>query len=127
MSKVTSQIEYGNNVTDLDEWQQSSNPWTVTLRYQRRQMTVNFWTGSALGEPSTADVLECLFSDASGYDNARDFEDWAAEYGYDSDSRKAERIYKAVEKQTRKLRNLLGDDYEKLVYADYEDIGKYAA
>lgn len=59
-----------------------------------------------------SDVMSCLLMDAQGYDNAASFEDWATEYGWDPDSRKAERIYKAVEKQTQKLKLFLGDLWE---------------
>lgn len=69
-------------------------------------MTVPFFTGPALGEPSIADVVECLISDASSADQT--FEDWCGDYGYDTDSRKAGATYKAVVKQTAALRRLLG-------------------
>ena len=67
--------------------------------------------------PSIEDVLDCLASDASGFGNSRTFEEWADEYGYDSDSRKAEKTYNAVAENTKKLKNLLGHDlYEKLLF-----------
>jgi hypothetical protein len=51
--------------------------------------------------------------DASGADT---FEDWCAEYGYDTDSRKAEHIYKTVRKQTVELAGFLGPElYEALL------------
>jgi hypothetical protein len=88
--------------------------WAVTLRMGRKQMTVPFSQGWAHTKPPTAaDVLDCLASDASGADES--FEDWAANYGYDTDSRKAERTYNAVRKQTARLRQFLGDKYEPLL------------
>lgn len=124
MNKVTSTITYGNNVSydNMDDWQRESHPWTVVLRYQGRQMTINFWTGQLVGEPDTCDVLTCIAPDASGFDNAGSFEEWASEYGYDADSREAEKIYKAVEKQTHKLRRLLDDDYETIIYTDEDEL-----
>ena len=69
-------------------------------------MTVYFSQGPAIsGEPTTEDVLDCLALDASGADS---FEDWCAEYGYDTDSRKAEHIYNTVRKQTEELASFLG-------------------
>ena len=62
-------------------------------------------------EPDAADVLNCLASDASGYENAGSFEEWAGEYGYDTDSRSAERTFSAVESQTLALRSFLGERY----------------
>lgn len=71
--------------------------------------------------PTAADVLECLCSDASGYDNARGFEDWAAEFGYSADSRKAEALWHTVAEQSRKLRQLLGADYARLCDMDEDE------
>lgn len=125
MNKIISAVTYGNKTAsagNMDEWQRTAHPWTVVLRYKGRQMTVEFWTGAALGEPSTHDVVACLASDAAGFQNARSFEEWASEYGYDEDSRKAERIYRQVERQTRKLENLLGDDFERIIYTDEDEL-----
>jgi hypothetical protein len=82
-------------------------------------LTVYFSQGSAHKKPPTlADVLDCLASDASGVDNARSFEDWASEYGYDTDSRKAERTYQICKKQAQELKALLGQDaYNQLLYS----------
>ena len=93
--------------------------WRCTIRKDRRRMTVYFSRGSAIsGEPSVGDVLDCLASDASGYENARGFEDWCAEYGYDTDSRKAVKIYRTVERQASALRRMLGSTaaYETLLW-----------
>ena len=81
-------------------------------------LTVYFSQGSAHKKPPTlAEVLDCLASDASGVDNAQSFEDWASEYGYDTDSRKAEATYRICEKQAQELKALLGRDaYTQLLY-----------
>ena len=81
-------------------------------------MRVPFSQGSAhTQEPTASDVLECLASDASGVDNAQSFDDWCAEYGYDNDSRKAEKTYKTCQRQADNLRNFLGNEnFETLLY-----------
>lgn len=67
-------------------------------------------------EPKAADVLDCLASDASSVDQ-EDFEEWCANMGWDSDSRKAERTYKACEHGAKRLKAFLGDDlYQTLLY-----------
>lgn len=58
--------------------------------------------------PTKQDVLYCVASDSQGVEQSRDFEDWAANYGYDADSRKAERIYEECAKQGREFRSLCG-------------------
>ena len=97
-----------------DEGDAAASHWRCTLRCGRRQMTVYFSQGPAIsGEPTIEDVLDCLALDASGADS---FEDWCAEYGYDTDSRKAEHIYNTVRKQTEELASFLGPElYEALL------------
>lgn len=88
--------------------------WRCTLRMGSRRMTVVFSMGMGHRgkEPDAASVLDCLLSDSSSVDNARGFEDWCRDFGYDTDSRRAERTYKACERQAEKLRKFLGDLYE---------------
>ena len=57
--------------------------------------------------PSVADLLGCLSSEASSYEQARDFADFCSEFGYDTDSRKAEREYHGCGETAKKLRALL--------------------
>ena len=81
-------------------------------------LTVYFSQGSAHKKPPTlAEVLDCLASDASGVDNAQSFEEWASEYGYDTDSRKAEKTYNICRQQAQELKALLDRDaYDQLLY-----------
>ena len=82
------------------------------------EIVTYFSQGSAYTKPPTlADVLDCLASDASGVENAKSFEDWASEYGYDTDSRKAEKTYRIIEKQAQELKSFLGADaYDTLLW-----------
>ena len=90
--------------------------WLSTLKMGRRQMTVPFSQGIAhKAEPTADDVLDCLVSDAHGYENSRDFTDWANEYGYDPDSRRAEKIYNAVKIQSAKLEKFAGNKHGELM------------
>jgi hypothetical protein len=67
--------------------------------------------------PKAEDVLNCLASDAAGVANARNFEDWCSEYGYDTDSRKAERTYNTIIEQADQLKAFLGlEAFEKLLW-----------
>jgi hypothetical protein len=90
-----------------------SRHWRVTITRNTPGavwgMVVYFSQGPAIEqEPTAEDVLDCLASDYAGYDNARSFEDWCGEYGYDTDSRKAEAIWREVSAQAHELENLLG-------------------
>jgi hypothetical protein len=118
-SKVRCNATYGAHLAydKQDEWQQSAHGYSVTLHYKGRQYTTDFWMGSAHTDGPTAEgVLECLLSDANAAQHT--FEDFCAEMGYDSDSRKAERIWKACDKVRENMERLLGDDFETFMYAD---------
>jgi hypothetical protein len=84
--------------------------WKCVLRFGKRRMTVVFSMGAGHGgaEPKVCEVLDCLASDANGADEM--FESWCGRYGYDTDSRSAERTYKAVRQSAAKLRRFLGAD-----------------
>lgn len=58
--------------------------------------------------PKLRDVMYSLISDASVLD-AGGFESWAADFGFDTDSRKAEATYRACLENALKLRAALGD------------------
>jgi hypothetical protein len=111
-------VDRNPNMAADDEWMRSATHWRVTFRRGRHQLTTYFSQGSAItGEPTAADVLDCLASDASSIDNARGFEEWASELGYDADSRKAEKTFKACERSAEKLHNFLGPAlYQQLLY-----------
>lgn len=59
-------------------------------------------------EPDSLDVLASLAMDSDVLD-AGGFESWASDFGYDTDSRKAESIYRACLDIALKLRAALGD------------------
>jgi len=124
MNRITSTITEGNNApVDQDPWKKRATAWTVTLHYQGRQYTFPFWTGTGFtSKPNTFDAAHCVLSDASGFENSQGFEDWASDYGYDTDSRSAEDIYRATERVHRNIMRLLGDDYTTLVYMDEETL-----
>ncbi len=44
--------------------------------------------------PKPADVVHCLLMDGSAHFDAQTFEDWCADLGMDTDSRKAEAMYR---------------------------------
>jgi hypothetical protein len=108
--RMESELTDRNPHMEDDEWARRATHWKCVIKRGRAKMTVFFSQGPAIvHEPSLEEVLDSLGSDAAGYLNARGFEDWAAEYGYDPDSRRAEAIWKAVGKQIADLRRLLGD------------------
>ncbi len=101
----------------LDDWQKNAHPYRCTLKYQGRQYSFDFFMGQAhTDEPTAAGTLDCLLSDAQG--GEMDFSEFCREFGYDKDSRRAEKIHKACQKTTEGIKRLFGDNYEKFLYAD---------
>jgi len=107
----------------------SMSHYRCTLTCGKKRMTTTFSHGSAHGgkTPDVANVLSTLALDASGFENNSSIEEWAREYGYDSDDggydrggpsnlREGKKIFNAVKKQTAALKNLVGDAYEELLY-----------
>lgn len=91
---------------------------TLTRVGHPRTYSVYFSMGSGFKErePSAVDVLDSLASDAAGVEGAS-FEDWCANYGYDTDNRKAEKTFNVCRKQAYALRAFLGHiEYETLLY-----------
>ena len=91
--------------------------WKCVLIGPGKRMTVYFSMGYGhKGEaPEAGDVLDCLASDACGAEDS--FEEWASNLGYDSDSREAEKTFKAVQHATKRLKNFLGEyRFEQLLY-----------
>lgn len=71
--------------------------------------------------PKLADVLHCLLLDSSVLD-AGCFENWAAEFGYDTDSRQAEATYRQCIDIALRLRQLYSDSEQRTlrhVFANY--------
>lgn len=101
------------------EWDCDARHWSVTLCYQGRRMKTTFSQGSAhTAPPTAADVLGCLASDASGVDG-RTFEEWASDYGYDGDLRRAERTYYVCQATAVSLRHVFGDALERITAAEW--------
>jgi len=99
-------VDENPNMTDMPE---GSYHWKVTLKRPGKQMTLFFSMGPALtNEPTAEEVLECLAMDSYTAEDET-FEEWCGNYGYDTDSRKAERCYNATMNQAGKLVRFLGE------------------
>lgn len=89
------------------------NQYKVIIRRNNKRMTVKFTDSvynTERGEnPTEYDILACL----QKYDVGT-FEDFCAEFGYDEDSRRAEKTYKAVVKEYNNVIRLFDDVLEEL-------------
>lgn len=95
------------------DWDDSyeRNLWEFTIKKGRKSYKSEFWDSVANSnhidpvEPSNYDLLACL----TKYDPGT-FEDFCVDFGYNTDSRKAEKTYKAVVKEYESLCRVFGDD-----------------
>jgi hypothetical protein len=121
-NKIKATSEWANANPNMAD-SQNMNHFKVTLRGGGRQMTLYFSQGYGIsGEPDAASVLNCLASDSASVENARSFDDWASDLGYDPDSRKAEKIFKTCEVQAAKLKKFLGEALYKTLLWDTEGL-----
>ena len=98
--KITITSRYTDQNPADPSWQANHYICKLTRRTEdrkRKQFTIYFSKGYGLnGEPRADEVLNCVAMDSSHIENCPDFEDWAPDLGYDTDSRKAFNIFKRV-------------------------------
>jgi hypothetical protein len=119
MSGVTVTSRYGAKTVPTDDWHRTATGYRVTVRYQRRSFTFDYWHGSAITEAPEdrpAEVVDSLLSDAQAGDES--FEDFCGNFGYDTDSRKTERTYRACQRTARHVQRVFGGDYERFINAE---------
>jgi hypothetical protein len=93
------------------QWRNDRSAWGVRLRKE--------WLANpkCAVTPSPADVLSCVCSDARAGEMS--FEDFASEFGYDSDSRKAYAVWESCRDMCIKARVLLGADFDTFANAEH--------
>lgn len=113
---VKMSVDYSSKECPFDKGD-SFNAWKIQLRYKGRKMTIDFFTGPALGEPrDVSEIMDCVLSDSQA--GEMDFSEFCSEFGYDEDSRMAEKTWKDCQKISGKVNHFLSDDYETFLYAD---------
>ena len=91
-----------------DDWRKNANKYQVKISYFGKSYVTDYYMGSALTrKPSKKDVLNSmLLDDISGID----FDEFCCEFGYDNDSIKALKTYKACQRETKALHNMFDSD-----------------
>jgi hypothetical protein len=86
----------------------------VVVRNSKTRTRVQFEFWASLAEPELRkpsdlrNAFECFLTDAIA--GEQDFAEFCSDFGYDEDSRKAERIYKACKRAAAQAHRLLGSD-----------------
>lgn len=83
------------------------------LRLKRNKKQYTFTFGQSISEDSNEPDLYSVLSCLTKYD-PYSFEDFCSEYGYDNDSRSAEKVYNAVCKEYAAVERLFGDCLDEL-------------
>lgn len=90
----------------------------------RKRCSFDYWGSIMEPNQESADgvlsAITCYASDGCAYTRSRDFFDFCSEFGYDTDSRKAEKCYKGCEKADRDLSRVIGD-YDFLLDSKWDD------
>lgn len=111
---ATIKIEYHSYGKHFEDDKESRNIYNVTVKRNGKQF--NFKFGDSIAntkaghEPCEYDVLACITKS----EPEDTFEDFCSSYGYDTDSRKAERIYKAIQREFKGINRVFGDVLEQL-------------
>lgn len=116
MANVTAKSTWGSS-KPTPPGMQGMDPWTVTLHYKGRRLTVPFYMGYGHGgnPPTAADVLTSLLLDATSYEQfGDDVDEFTREFGYTS-FRDAQRILKAIASQTKRLGKFLREDFDEAI------------
>lgn len=110
----------------LTEWQRKANKWSIKISYKDREMTLNFFTGKGIkGQNAIAyNVLYSLFNDAAIAENTKDLAEFLEEFGYCDNAklvREGITTFKAIRKEAKRFRKLLGDDFSRMItmYNEY--------
>lgn len=101
-----------------------SDHYLVTIATGGWPMSLPFSKGKGNNgaPPTLTEVLECLASDAVSVKNSGSFEEWASELCFDTDSRKAEKIYETTKRNTETLEATLGTEaFEQLLWHTSDD------
>jgi hypothetical protein len=118
---ITATVKHG------PEWKRDDQGWEhnayrITLRRRGGQsITVPWMQGMAHQTgPTPADVLDAIVGDAVSYENASDWRDFAAEFGYGTedpaDVRRVRKTWAKLEALTPRVRRFLGDDFDAVAF-----------
>ncbi len=107
---TTLKIEFKRNGKHFDDDKDNRDIYSVTLSRGPRKFTFDFGqsinnSGKNRVKPTAYDILTCL----TKYDPGT-FENFCSEFGYDTDSRKAEKTYKAVVNEYQNIAMLFTDE-----------------
>lgn len=113
MTKVgaTMKVKFLGNMPYFDDDKESRDVYQITLKRNGKEYSFRFGQSIANKRiaPTAYDVLACL----TKYDPGT-FDNFCSDFGYDTDSRKAEKTYFAIQKEYAGVVKIFGDVMEEL-------------
>lgn len=109
--------------SEYSKTQSNFNNHRVTVKHKGKQYSFDFW--GSIAEPTIRTdqgnvfALYCSLSDAASGNEA--FENFCGDFGYDPDSRTAERVYKACKRTLDKVERVFSCDLYELLNEIQED------
>jgi hypothetical protein len=115
---VTMRAEQAGSRPNFEAWGEGFTHWRTSLFCGPEELQTYYSMGSAhTSSPTLSEVLDSLAGDAQGVECADDFETWAGDYGYSTDSISAYKTYQACCVGRDDLKKLLGDlEFKTLLY-----------
>ena len=113
-------ITINSNFLGNKNWSANEQNWNnhkITILHNGKKTSFDFW-GSIQNPEITTDeenifALYCFISDSEAA--SKSFSDFCSEFGYDEDSRRAEKIYKSCEKSLEKFNRVFSCDLYDLI------------
>ena len=95
----------------MDAGKYEMNHYEIKIIKNNNSFVTHYSMGLGLKyTPKITGVIDCLAMEASGVENEGTFENWCDSFGYDTDSRKAERIWETIKIEAKQLKTLLGQE-----------------
>lgn len=109
-SIILSSVFLNNKKWDAND--NNYNNHKITVSFNGKKLSFDFWNSLSEGEIKTEDsligALDCFLSDSNAGEQS--FEDFCSEFGYDEDSRKAEKIHNSCIKSFDKFNRVFDCD-----------------
>lgn len=99
----------------------SGDAFRITLTYKGKRCGYIF-NDNYYNRSTKEEIIESLLIDSEAYNTSRDYKDFCDSFGYDLDDKETCEIYKACQKQAKKVNRLFTLEE---MNALYEDINKY--
>jgi hypothetical protein len=102
---ITSTVQQQDTPLTAPEWAQDMNAYRITLRFEGRKMSFNFYQGRGnKEEPNTADAVWTLASENNTLISCPTIEDFGGEFGWDPTTHTT---YRAIEKLSARYVKLI--------------------